>query len=135
MIKLMGIAKGLSPKKIVKEAMETQELAEEYAKDIENMITQIDDFEDEMTQIENKDELLFRVVFNSQHYNIQTNYVLPERWLELVDQTDELAGKAYRCEKQLRKWERKINKFFCISVKQLIHNWKLNVDREVNSQY
>ena len=50
MIKLMGIAKGLSPKKIVKEAMETQELAEEYAKDIENMITQIDDFEDEMTQ-------------------------------------------------------------------------------------
>ena len=50
MIKLMGLAKGLSPKKIVKEAMETQELAEEYAKDIENMITQIDDFEDEMTQ-------------------------------------------------------------------------------------
>ena len=50
MIKLMGIAKGLSPKKIVKEAMETQELAEEYAKDIENMIAQIDDFEDEMTQ-------------------------------------------------------------------------------------
>ena len=50
MIKLMGIAKGLSPKKIVKEVMETQELAEEYAKDIENMITQIDDFEEEMTQ-------------------------------------------------------------------------------------
>ena len=50
MIKLMGIAKGLSPKKIVKEAMDTQELAEEYAKDIESMMKQLDEFEDEMTQ-------------------------------------------------------------------------------------
>ena len=50
MIKLMGIAKGLSPKKIVKEAMDTQELAEEYAKEIESMMEQIDNFEEEMTQ-------------------------------------------------------------------------------------
>ena len=46
----MGIAKGLSPKKIVKEAMDTQELAEEYAKEIESMMEQIDNFEEEMTQ-------------------------------------------------------------------------------------
>ena len=50
MIKLMGIAKGLSPKKIVNEAMDTQELAEEYAKEIESMMEQLDNFEDEMTQ-------------------------------------------------------------------------------------
>ena len=50
MIKLMGIAKGLNPKKIVKEAMDTQELAEEYAKEIESMMEQLDNFEEEMTQ-------------------------------------------------------------------------------------
>lgn len=50
MIKLIGIAQGLNPKKIVKEAMDTQQLAEEYAVDIENMMNQIDDFEQEMTQ-------------------------------------------------------------------------------------
>jgi len=50
MIKLMGIAKGLNPKKIVKEVMDTQELAEEYAKEIESMMEQIDNFEEEMTQ-------------------------------------------------------------------------------------
>ena len=46
----MGIAKGLNPKKIVKEAMDTQELAEEYAKEIESMMEQLDNFEEEMTQ-------------------------------------------------------------------------------------